>query len=220
VIGRLDLLPQSCREAFLKRRARRRWIVAYVGVLALVVVGHSGASMVFDRVDTRRDALREKVEDRLYQNEEASALLAEIRELEGRLTRYNDLAWPVRMSEVIGSIGGVTPEGATLTALTLSPRTDRVRIPAQNGKPASERVEHRLMVEMQGVAVDDLTVARVVSGLDESPLFASVSVDFTRQRNIDGVDAREFRLQAEIDLDTRYTFVDARSAEGEWGGGS
>ncbi|GAB4545124.1 MAG: hypothetical protein Tsb0013_02730 [Phycisphaerales bacterium] len=206
MIGETNLLPASCRETFERQRNRRRWIVAYCAACVLIAVLYSGLSTVYVGVDRERDALRDQVQERLLKNEEATALLSDIRTIEERLKRYNDLAWPVRMTEVIDSIAVIVPDGATLTALTLAPRTDRIRIPAAKGKKAQERVERKLTVELQGIAPDDFTVSGIVSGLDANPMFRGVSLDFARQRLVDGVEGREFRVQAEIDLDTRYLF--------------
>lgn len=213
MIGRTDLLPPSCREDFIRRKVRRRWIIAFcVGAVA-IASAHSVVSLRLSGTESKRDALRARVQDRLYHNEEASNLLTEIRDIEDRLTRYNEIAWPVRMSEVLSSVGSIVPEGVTVSALTLSPRVDRVRTPARNGKPASDRTERRLVIEIQGYAVDDVTVAHIVSGFDKNPLFRTVALDFSRYRDVDEVDAREFRVQAEIDLDTRYSFADAGGGE-------
>lgn len=208
MMGRTDLLPAVCRETFIRQRARRRWLLTYCGASVLLAIGFSAASAHHRTAAKERDQLRTSIEDRLLQNEEAGDLLAKIRELEERLTRYNDLAWPVRMTEVIGSVGAIVPDGVALTALTMSPRIDRIRIPAKKGRPASERIERWLTVELQGIAADDFTVSQIVSGLDINPLFSTVALDFARQRSVDETEAREFRIQAEIDLDARYVFTE------------
>lgn len=215
MIGYTDLLPQKCRETFARQRVRRRWLMAYCGAALAIALGFSGASARERVVDDEHAALREAVEERLLKNEEATDMLAEIRDLEDRLTRYSDLAWPVRMSEVIASVGSIVPEGTTVTAFTLSPRTDKTRIPAKKGKPASEMIERWLVLELQGIAIDDFTVARIVSGLDENPLYQTVSLDFARPREVDDVDAREFRVHAQINLDARYDFQDVAAVGGD-----
>ncbi len=212
MIGHVDLLPASCRETFARQRTRRRWLLGYCALLVVLALGYSGVTAHYRSVDDQRDALRTQVQDRLLKNEEAGLLLTQIRTLEDRLTRYNTLAWPVRMTEVMDSVGSIVPSGTTLTSLTLSPRTERIRTPAAKGKPAHEQTKNWLTVELQGIALDDITVSQIVSGLDENPLFSRVSLDFARQREVDGVEAREFRVQAEVDLDARYAF--AELAEG------
>ena len=208
MIGHTNLLPPSCRERFETQRLRRRWMLAYCCTCVGLAVLYSASANAFSRVDRTRDTLRAEVQDRLLQDKQATGLLEEITTVEGRLTRYNNLAWPVRMSEAIASIGPIIPETSTLTSLTLAPTVERTRIPAKKGKAAEEKVERYLTVEIQGVSQSDLDVSSIVSGLDANPLFRAVAIDFARPRDVDGVDAREFRIQAEIDLEARYIFND------------
>ncbi|MEM1424219.1 MAG: PilN domain-containing protein [Planctomycetota bacterium] len=206
--GRTNLIPASCREKFDRRRIRRRWVVAYCATFLCIALVYSASATAFSRIEGTRDDLRADVEARLLLDKETSSLLDEIASVERDLGRYNDLAWPVRMSEAIASVAPIVPDGATLTSLTLTPTTKKSRIPARRGKPAQELVERYLTLELQGVAESDFTVSGIVSGLDANPLFRSVSLDFARMRSVDGVEGREFRVQAEIDLDARYTFTD------------
>ena len=208
MIGRTNLIPSSCREQFDRRRVRRRWVVAYCATFLGLALLYSASATNFSRVDRTRDALRADVEERLLLDKETAGLLDEIAAAARDLSRYNDLAWPVRMSEAIASVAPIVPEGATLTSLTIAPTTKTTRLPAKKGKPAQELVERYLTLELQGVAESDFTVSSVVSGLDANPLFRNVSLDFARMRDIDGVEGREFRVQAEIDLDARYMFTD------------
>ena len=49
-------------------------------------------------------------------------------------------------------------------------------------------------------------MAQFVSGIDEHPLFSEVSMDYARFRDVDGVEAREFRVTLKIDMSARYEF--------------
>lgn len=211
MIGQTDLLPASCRRKFEHLRKRRRWIAGYgAAVCSLALVQGAAALRTNDRIETRNE-LRAQVKERFTQNEEAMALVAEIRDLEARVTRYNALASPVRVTEVLRTVGAFVPEEATITSITLTPRTDRTRTPARPGQPAEEIVDRYLVLELQGVTQSDITVAGIVAGIDDSPLFSSVFLDFSRQRDVDETLAREFRVNAEIGLDARYDFAVAEA---------
>jgi len=208
VTQRIDLMPRTCREVL----GRRVWLRRWAGVYALVIVGLIAglwyASGHTSRLASRRDALTDTREIRWAQNEQAQALHAEIESLRRRIERYNRLAWPVRVSEVIDTIAGVVPEGTTFLSLSATERVERPsRRRASNGA-SEEPPEPRsiLITEFEGVARDDAAVASIVSGLQGIALFRSVVLDYARNATVDGIGARTFRITCEIDLSRKYRF--------------
>ena len=149
--------------------------------------------------------------ERLSRNEEMQGLLGEINDLEEVIRRYNVLAWPIRVSEVIDVLGTLTPEAVTLRSLAMTPRELRKRA-ASTGE---EHVESLLVVELEGVGPSDIEVAVMVSGLEAHPLFARVSLDYTRMGEVEEQIVREFRVTGVIDLDARYEFITAGAPEGD-----
>ncbi len=212
--GSYDLLPSSCRELVLRRTRVRRWIMAYAMVLGVLCAGYVLLNFGRDAQVTRRNTLEAQVRQNWERNEEAQGLFREIQELGSSIARYNRLAWPIRVSDTIAILESIMPKSATLTGLTLTPRIERTRgAMGKDGKRAPDEVFTFLAVEMEGVALDDLAVARVVSGLDEHAIFNGVTLDYARSRAIDQTPAREFRINFEIDLNKRYAFVDASGGE-------
>lgn len=208
MIGSYDMLPRSCRELVLKRSRIRRWIMAYGVVLGVVATGYVLLNVGRDGQVQYRDDLRAQVRMNWDRNEEAQRLFKEIQDLSNAIARYNRLAWPIRVSDTIAIIEPLVPESATLTSLTLAPRTQRIRgTSGRDGKRQPDEVLHFLALEIEGIAIDDMAVARIVSGLDEHPIFASVTLDFARSIVVDGTPGREFRINCEIDLGQRYAFV-------------
>ena len=209
-----DLLPERCRAIFARRRARRWWTRAYV-IGVTMALSASGAMYLHARSQAvRRDALAVRVEEHWNRNEEAKRLREEIAELESAITRYQRLAWPVRVTDAIGVLGPLVPPEATLTALTIVPRQERVESAGQSGRRGSRdrsaaATRTILAIEMEGIAVSDEVVATVVRGVEASALFSSVQLDFARSREVDGVEAREFRVTCQIDMSRRVVFVDA-----------
>lgn len=208
--GSYDLLPRSCRELVLKRARIRRWIMAYGVTIAVMTGGYVLLNLGRDGQVQYRNDLEAQVRLNWERNEEAQRLFKEIQDLGNAIARYNRLAWPIRVSDTIAIIEPLVPESTTLTALTLAPRTQRVRGTAgRDGKRQPDEVLHFLALEIEGIAIDDLAVARVVSGLDDHPIFASVTLDFARSIVVDGTAGREFRINCEIDLNKRYAFVES-----------
>ena len=206
----INLLPAHCRETLGRRRLIRRWIGVYactivaVWVAFLLARGGRGALMA------ERDTLEVQVKVNWDRNEAAQQLISEITEVEKRIERYTELAWPVRMSEVVSEIAAVTPASVTMTGLTFTPREER---PASKKDKTPSRT--LLLVEVEGVVVNDMEAARFVSGLDTHPLFNSVVLDYSKPRDVDGVEGRAFRMTCQVDLSTRYSFVDAEIPEAQ-----
>jgi len=207
VNGRIDLLPSDCRVQFMRRSRVRRWIGLYVGGVALLLGSHAWVNLGRGALEAEHAALTRQARENWERNEEAQELVGEIRDMGNMIARYNRLAWPVRVSDAINVISGVIPDSTTLTAMTLTPRQERTRI--GSGKDRREETTTYLAIELEGLAPDDLAVAQVVSGLDGHPLFSTVTLDFARSREVDGVTAREFRVNCEIDLSRRYALASA-----------
>jgi Tfp pilus assembly protein PilN len=215
--GQLDLLPPSCRRQFRRRRQRRRWIAAYTCVLGVLITGFFAAGLARDSFTGERVRLRAEVEQRLFQNQEVSRMLAEIRDLRARMTRYNRLAWPVRMHDVVACIAEAIPNDIAVTHLVISPQREVTRTPPKPGVPAKETERRWLSVQIEGVAPGHERLSAIAASLDQHPLFGVVTLDFARPRQVDGVNARAFRVLTSIDLDAQYTFVDATTADASGG---
>ena len=138
--------------------------------------------------------------------------------LEGSITRFNRLAWPVRVSDAISVLCPQIPSSVTLTSITFVPHEDKPRASRKKKNKkgddgAAEEEKRYIAIEIEGMAVDDLDVATLVSALEGHSLFSRVSLDYSRPRDVDGLDARGFRLSCRIDLMRRYAFVDSGSGE-------
>ncbi len=211
MIGSIDLMPASCRTAFERRAVIQRWVglflVTSVGLAALHVGGWAGQSAMRAELD----ALAEQARQRWRTNTRAQELLAERDEHEGTITRYNRLAWPIDVSEVVAAIGAELPDTASLSRMVLAPGDGR-RGRLKRGKGDEER--SLIEIELEGIAPSDVVAAGFVESLDEHPLFRAVQLEYARSADVDGTEARRFRVLAAVDLDARYRFVDA----GEGGG--
>ncbi len=208
--GMIDLMPQRCRETLGRRRRVRGWVGVYGAMILLVGAAYWGAISGQGVVEDEVLRMVSEREERLNRNEEVQALLAEKRELERVIRRYNKLAWPIRVSEVIDILGTLTPDAVTLRSMSMTPREVRKRGQVQG----EERIESMLIIELEGIGPSDNEVAVMVSGLESHPVFSKVSLDFTRSTEVDELDVREFRMTGVIDLNARYEFVASGAPEG------
>jgi len=212
----IDLIPHSCRVALGRRARIRRWVGLYALGIAAVVGACISTATTEARHARERDALQRQVQRKWEQNEEAQRIWKQIQELEATIARYERLAWPVRVTDVIAAIGEQLPESLALTSLTLTPRqesTAGARGKARDKEKKPEPPRTIMAIEIEGMAPTDLALSQFVSGIEEHPMFRSVVLDFARSRQVDGIDARGFRVTCEVDLSARYTFVDAAGAE-------
>lgn len=214
----IDLIPASCRIALGRRARIRRWIGVYMIGVGLVVAAYVSTAAGESKLERERNGLRRDVQLKWERNEEAQAIWKQIQDLEGTIARYERLAWPVRVTDVIAAIGEQLPKPVSLTSLTLTPRQETVVSASRSRsnareKRADQQTKTLLAIEIEGVSPNDVTLSHFVSGIEAHPLFRSVVLDFARSRVIDGVDARSFRVTCEVDLSARYTFVEASGAE-------
>lgn len=202
----IDLMPPTCREWLGRRLRVKRWTMCFLATFAVL----SGAYLIFQSGQAARqmevDRLAGELKQRWTRDEEIQRLLRDIKAVETTVTRYNRLAWPVRVTEAIDAIGVSMPASASLTTLQISPREETASAAKKRPADAESAPGPRtfMVLEMEGVARGDQDVANLVAGLEGRRLFSRVSLDYTRAVTVDGVEAREYRLTCEIDLSLRY----------------
>lgn len=206
----LDLMPASCREWLGRRLRVRRWTLAYVAAIGSLAGAYLwiGAGDSVRREEMTR--LSSELKQRWQRHEQVQGLLREIQEVETMVTRYNRLAWPVRVTEAVDAVGASMPAAASLTSLQITPREEQVRVPVKKSSDAAipdAGSKTFMVLEMEGVARTDQDVAQLVAGLERRGLFSRVALDYTRALIVDGTDSREYRLTCEVDLSLRYAVV-------------
>lgn len=199
----LDLMPRSCREAIIRRAWTRRWIAMYLAVILGMVGARWGLSIASESHAQTLAGISAKVQENLKRNKERTRLLKEIEQTQTMIDRYNRVAWPVRVSDIVGSVAQAMPESVTLSSFAVTPR----RVNASRKRAEQEQVY--LVVELEGVSPDDMELARFVSGLESHGLFQKVTLDYARSTTVRGVSARAFRMSTEIDLQKSYEFAEA-----------
>jgi hypothetical protein len=133
-----------------------------------------------------------------------------------------DLMPSVSYSQALASLTAVLPPQVAVSELVLrsvhpapEPIETEAERQARRARPAkptadgeTEPYEPNLIgIELRGLAADDSSVARLVSRMDEHPLFSRVTMRSSRGVQKQGLEAREFSLTATIDLDRRFEWV-------------
>ncbi|HBS29080.1 MAG TPA: hypothetical protein DEB06_06435 [Phycisphaerales bacterium] len=202
----IDLLPSACRETLGRRARVRRWIIAYGAVVTMLAGGVVVSGAGLGERARQRASLAEEARRRWERDEEVQRLLREIAAAEQNITRYNRLAWPIRVSEAIDALSAALPRSVSVSNLLVTPREEQAR--ALRGLPAAP-ARSVLVIEVEGISPSDREVAALASALEVNRVFSAVRMEYTRSTSVDGVEAREFRVVCEVDLLSKYQFVDA-----------
>ncbi|GAB4109333.1 MAG: hypothetical protein Kow00105_18020 [Phycisphaeraceae bacterium] len=219
----IDFLPESYHEERAQRLvARRRWVLIVLTALTLVGWGLARHLQSAD-LARRTEALEAQAQATQQKRSEMAKLRAERQSLQYQLKIQRQLSQPVALSQTVAALGRLLPEGAGLTNLRVvahrpppKPKEDpddkKKSRKKKNDEPDPESLRHYLIVEVSGLAPDDVTVANLVNEMAEHPLFEKVTMKFSRVDDRSEWLARRFQVEAEIPLDRRYLPV-ARSAE-------
>ncbi|MCL4209671.1 MAG: PilN domain-containing protein [Phycisphaeraceae bacterium] len=208
----IDLLPEVMRiKTQARASASRNVTMATLTVTALVLLS-THAKMVRGAAESELRLLRHEVKV-LEQNErEADRLQSELERLRRLEDRQRRVETPLPISRIIAELVGAMPDSMTIDRLDVNAEQVRRQrsTPSKGGTDPGPRV---LVAEVAGFARDDLDITRFVSNLDGREPFADVSLDYSRQRQVHGVPAREFRLSFTIDFDAAWAL---REVDPSW----
>ena len=201
----IDLMPDSCRQQQGQRRRIRSWLFLY-GLTGLAIgMGWGSLRLAERQLEARVFAERAKVQLVAHQRIRAAQLRSRLAMLLAEQQRFNRLAWPVRIGDVIAVLWDVAPDTVTFTSISLTPRqVSRTLKPQGENEPQTQA---KLTIELRGVAASDAELANFLSGLESHGLFGMVAVDYSRRSRVRDVEAREFGLTCEIELKARYRFA-------------
>lgn len=223
-MSEINFLPQSYRDRLRRRVRRIREVFAVVGVLiGLGVWWAYDANELLELKGAARFA-----EDRLN-----SALSTEqrVKQLEERRDKLVDqrrlqreISVPIRHHQIVRVLGEICPDSVALTRLSLvndRPEPKAYVEPSQGtgrNQPSfgsQDRTEpkksqpDRVLVELEGLAPDDIAVAEVIAELSSHPLFDHVKLHTSKYLETRGVAARSFRMTGEIDLSRNIVWLEA-----------
>lgn len=211
----LDLMPAASRHRLLRRTVAKRWALAYACVLGTIALaaGLLQVRAAADRAELAR--LLRQVELDNDQARRIESLRKEHESLALAIERHQRLAWPVSITDIIASIADALPDAAALTSLAVNPVLVRdTSAGAAETLPAAST----LTIEISGVAPTDIDVAALIAGLEARPLFDRVAIDHSRSTLVRGVDAREYGVTCQVDLQAkRNPPAPARAANAEPG---
>lgn len=216
----IDLLPDQIRVRSQYRVMAGRYVIAIVSVVALIVIGATHSRVRLAHVRQQLDEAQQRAELVISGEVQVSALRTQLRQQQQFIQRYEHIALPLEMSQVLATLVNELPVNVTLDHLDLVIGARRSARSARSRSSGNETgpLPRVLSGELRGFAATDADIAEIVTRLESRPLFEQVSLDFSRTRSVRERIAREFRVSFRIDLDRRYRVVEApRFEAGEVG---
>lgn len=193
----VNFLPDS----FYQKRARRRrtWrqralVLGVAGLLGLWSLSvFSGTS------DLRQRA--EQLESDAQAAQLHRTALVQLREQHAALDKQvavrRELVQPIGYAQTLAVLTAMLPDSITLEKLSL---TTVLQHEEGDAQPQNDHIA----LSMEGLALDDLTVASLVADLDDSPLFDNVKLRGSRGETVRGIAARRFRVDLTLNLEREF----------------
>ncbi|MBT8485291.1 MAG: hypothetical protein HKO59_01075 [Phycisphaerales bacterium] len=198
-------------ESYLKKRGRRATRTR-TGLLLAMVAGLIVAWMFvtpddgLERLERRRAALEDELLAAEGAHEDRAADAAAQTELQDLLALRAELSPAIPITWIVSSIASAMPPAMGLGELSLVVESGDGEEPfGIDETPGPKRVT--LEVHLEGLAPDDVTIARFIGGLDSQPLFSGVELGFSRPLEGAAIIAREFQITASVALDRTFELV-------------
>ncbi|MSR40285.1 MAG: hypothetical protein EXS10_00055 [Phycisphaerales bacterium] len=199
-----NLLPPRIRALVAARNATRRltrWTCAIALCAGVVFSLFAWRARV---AEARLASLRTEAAAIVVLEEQLRELGASIHATDAQIALQRSVASPIDASRLVHAIAALVPVDAVLERLSLRGENlnGEERAKRRRVESASAR---RYVCEVSGVAADDATIARFVEDLAARDPFQSVNLESSRNREFNGVEAREFRVSFSVDLDERWS---------------
>lgn len=206
-MSEINFIPES----FIRARARARMMLRSALLLACVAAAMGIWFVLFNsqshaELDDYLANLDAQIVTIMEQNREQSTRRMEHRRLSDEIELRARLRTPLPMTYVLRAIVETMPGSVGLRSVSIF--GDPVSSPAQTRRKRASKSLPRplppLRVLIEGLAPDDVTIAKIVGGLDKRPAFERVELGFSRPVEGGDLVAREFQITARIPLDRTY----------------
>jgi hypothetical protein len=204
-VSRINLLPDSYVADARRRRATRSLIAGAVVVLIVCAMWGSFAYTQINALSRRMSAAQDRL---AFEQDRARALEADRatgNQLRALLAHRAQLEAPIPAPGVLALLTQLLPESVAVTKLSMDlppadltdrgtppGRNDAVAPPPPPGPPASTRVE------MEGIALSDVELAKVVGTLASHKAFTNVKLVRSRQVTMNALTRFAFQITLEV----------------------
>jgi hypothetical protein len=211
----IDLLPDSFTRA---RRQRRLRLMQGSAAAVAIVVATTWAGLAYRQLSSLSAQVRfrqAQVADGRHRIQAHTVAEGESKRLQALLARRAALELPVPATAVVSLIGHLLPESVTLTRvlMTTPPPVLEVTPPRPRTGMAAVKTPEPLRLELEGVALSDQDVARLVGDLAAQGLFSNAKLAKSRQMTVGGLPRYGFVVSLELSPAARYEVASVASED-------
>ncbi len=212
----VDFLPESYHRA----RHRRGRVTRQIALVASVAACLLAATVALKAHSISQSRAADRLEATVQSEKTAMGVFTGLNHERKQLLKTFDLKQEltpaVEFATVLAYLGHALPDGVAVSELSMvavRPKPVPIKADQSSGRKGRDADEeqikepHLIGIELQGFAPDDLSVALLVSALDDHPLFGRVTMRSSEGVHLRGLMAREFSLTATVDLDREFRWV-------------
>jgi hypothetical protein len=201
----INLLPEQYVTERVARRRRRLSLVT----TALVILGSSVSwnACRNEAIVVGRDVSKAKAEVARLGSRDAAVtrLEADAKALSSVLDVRDAVTPRLPVTTALGAACNALPDAVALTRVTVEPPTLQLPVKDAKAKPKPKTAGPPVMkVALEGIAVEDVEIARLVSVLSANPLFKSVKLKNSRGMKVGDLNRSEFAIDLEVPLDREF----------------
>jgi len=203
----IDLLPETMRAATQARAQAHRNVRIVIATAFMAVAGMTHSRIVHSHAEARLSHLSAEADAVADVDHQRDKMMEGLEEYARLTERYHRLETPIPLSRLLATIVEEMPQSMALDRVLFDADQARRMRPTRNGAPRIEKDEAppRILVgELSGIAESDMDIAQLVENLEARAPFTDVTWDFSREREVRGRTAREFRLSFVVDLEQSY----------------
>jgi len=197
----MNLLPEQYIKRSQIHALSNMLTIGIIVTLCIVTVVILHSRLLLDSSTTRFFNAQAEADDALELEIDASSLESRKKILDTFFERYQKYENVFPMADLVATISNLIPDAMTLEELSLD------IIKTKTGRGISGR--------LAGFALSDETIALIVNALSEQELFESVSMDFSRSRDVRDSRVRGFRISFYIDLSRSWEFTRTIAVAGD-----
>ena len=222
--AKVNFLP----EDYLEKRAQRRSNLVCLILFLLVMGALAGAFVMTEQRKKKAEGEYQKVNAELLAMSKSlvqvDALEAKKREMKEKAQISAQLIEPVPRSLLLAIITNHMPAGVSLIDYDLQTKEVQDKTaPASPAKgvrktaaaAAAKLTKTQTVMNIKGLAQDDLQVARLCSNLNRSPLLGNVTLISTKEFEVEKQPLRQFEVAVILPSDAKATLEDIQLAR-QW----
>ena len=201
----INLLPEQYVNERVARRRRRLSLVT----TALVILGSTVAwnACRSEAVAVRREVSMARAEVAKLGSRDAAVtrMEADAKALSASLDVREAVTLKLPVTTALGAACNALPESVALTRVMVEPPQLVLPVKDQKAKPKAKNAGPPVMrVSLEGMAVEDVEIARLVSVLSSNPLFKNVKLKSSRGVKVGEGNRSQFEIELEVPLDREF----------------